>query len=296
MSGINQGLSNSEEALAQQDGFNIGEQVLMRYNTDWINGTFKGIDQDNGKFIVEALVIDEDGNYTHTFRTTRNDVRKIAQATAERRTLRQQVEPIKKIEVSEELKFYDILMLEEILERECHENDSIAFVYKTNENNFVSECMSPSTIISINKRNRPDIQGNYMLLKFANGASLNVVKPNWIKNFNTQIEDLNNKEEISKIIDIENIPEPRTFYLEEEEEKNYIKTYKLVKLNIVVKPPVAVAPVEEERVKPNLEEPSNKRSKKRGGKHYRKTNKRGKKKTNKREKKVNKSKSKKVRR
>jgi hypothetical protein len=194
--------------------------------------------------------------------------RRSARATA----VRQQVEPIKTIEVPEALKFYDILMLEEILESECHENGGIAFVLQTNNGQYVTECMSINHIQSINQRRESELGNEYIRLEIQ-GGSYNVKKIGWLKNINS--------------LNINNVPQPRTFYLEKINELvNGVQTYKLVKLNIVVKQSVPlVAQAEEQRNKPNLEGPSNKRTRKGGRKHLKKTNKKRKKinkKTNKR--------------
>jgi hypothetical protein len=202
--------------------------------------------------------------------------------------VRQQVELIKKIEVPEDFVINDTIELTTKPVAECNEEGSIVFVFETSVKEYKTECMSIDYIKSINQRRGSELGNRFMIVEIE-GGTYDVIKPNW-SSWNKDINSLT----------VDMVPEPRTFYLEKSNVIRGKETYKLVKLNIVVKPPVpleqAVAPVEEERVKPNLEEPSNKRSKKRGGKHYRKTNKRGKKKTNKREKKVNKSKSKKVRR
>jgi hypothetical protein len=88
------------------------------------------------------------------------------------------------------------------------------------------------------------------------------------------------------------VPPPRTFYLEKDKLVNGVQTYKLVKLNIVVNSSVPLEQAEEQRNKPNLEGPSNKRTRNGGKKYLKKTNKK-KKNINR---KNNKRKSKKVRR
>ncbi len=197
-----------------------------------------------------------------------------------------QVQPIKTIEVPEELKFYSVLELDNISKDECN---GIAVVLQTDSGEYITGCVSIDEIKLVN-RNKPTTLGNnYMRLEIQGGL-YDVKNPNWVRNINSLTIDM--------------VPEPRIFYLEKDEVIRGVQTYKLVQLNIIVKPPVpleqAEVPVMEERAKPKLEEPPNNRSKKSGGKN----NKRGKNTTNKKsggksnKKRTNKkvSKSKKVRR
>lgn len=182
-----------------------------------------------------------------------------AQAPAVRQ---QQVQPIKTIEVPEELKFYSVLELDNISKDECN---GIALVLQTDSGEYITGCVSIDEIKLVN-RNKPTTLGNnYMRLEIQGGL-YNIKKPNWVKNINSLTIDM--------------VPEPRTFYLEKEEVLRGVQPYKLVRLNIVVKPQEQA--VAEEHIKPELEENTNKRTRKRGGKRLKtskkriKTNKRGK--------------------
>lgn len=181
---------------------------------------------------------------------------------AEGSIVRQQVEPIKTIEVTEDFVINDTIGLETKKVGECHEEDGIVFVLETNEKEYKSECVSIAYIKSINRRRPSDLGSRYMIIEIEGGL-YNIKKPNWVKNINS--------------LTIDDVPEPRTFYLEKEEVLRGVQPYKLVKLNIVVKPQEQA--VAEEHIKPELEKNTNKRTRKRGGKRLKKrikTNKRGK--------------------
>jgi len=130
-------------------------------------------------------------------------------------------EPIKTIEVPQELLFSDMISGENFTQTGClsEENNGLVFVIEPSPNNYVGECITAQAIKMINERNGSDKGNKYFRLIFSSGASYDVKRPNWI-----------NREYL-----VNNVPEEKTFFLQPSNNN----TYELVKLNIRIKNPEA---------------------------------------------------------